>query len=405
MTIKIKTIVSALVLAVAAAPVLAQKAVGISDRVIRIGVINDRSGFLMDVTGEGSVVAARLAAEEFKNTIQGAPIEFVIGDHLNKPDVGSAMARKFFDIDKGDVIVDIGPSNVSFAIVSLANERGKVVLTNSASSDFTGKACTRYSAQWNYNTYSNTKAAAVAALKEGLDTWFLIVADYSFGHSLSANLREQLAHRGGKVLGEVKVPVGTADFTSYLLQAQASGAKAVGLLNAGADVVTAVKQAAELNLRQKQTLVGLTINVPEIEALGLDVAQGMLMVSTFEWARNKATRDWTKRFVDRFGKLPSANQAAVYSQVKHYLRAVQAAGTDDAATVMAKMRELPVQDAFAENGRLREDGQMLHDIYVVRTKKPSESTEKGDYFQIVQTVPGEQAFQSLAESECPLIKK
>ncbi|MDB5873301.1 MAG: transporter permease [Ramlibacter sp.] len=403
MVLSIQRLLAASLIA-ACAGALAQPA-GISDRAIRIGVINDRSGPYMDATGEGSVVAARLAAEEFKNSINGAPIEILFGDHLNKPDVGSAMARKWFDNDKVDVIVDIGPSNVGFAIVSLGNERGKMVLTNSASSDFTGKACTKYSAQWNYNTFSNSKAMAAAAVKEGLDTWFLIVADYSFGHSMSADLRRELAPRGAKILGEVKVPLNTPDFTSYLLQAQASGAKAIGLAIAGQDVVTTVKQAAELNIQKKQTLVGLTVNVSEIEALGLETAQGLLVVSTFEWNRNKVTRDWTKRFTDKFTKLPTANQAAVYSQVKHYLRAVQATGTDEPGAVMAKMRELPVQDAFAENGRLREDGQMLHDIYVARTKKPSESTAKGDYFQVIQVVPGEQAFASLADTACPLVKK
>ena len=315
------------------------------------------------------------------------------------------MARKWFDADKVDMIADIGPSNVGFAIVSLANERGKVVLTNSASSDFTGKACTKYSAQWNYNTFSNSKAMAAAAVKEGLDTWFLIVADYSFGHSMAAELRKELTPLGAKILGEVKVPLNTPDFTSYLLQAQASGAKAIGLAIAGADVATSVKQAAELRLSPKQKLVGLTVNVSEIEEVGLEAAQGLLVVSTFEWNRNEVTRAWTKRFMAKFGKLPTANQAAVYSEVKHYLQAVQATGSDDAATVMAKMRELPVQDAFAETGKLREDGQMVHDIYIERVKKPSESNSKGDYFDIVQVVPGEQAFGTLADSACPLVKK
>ena len=404
MAVSFRVLWGTILLATCSVCAIAQPA-GISDKVIRIGVINDRSGVYMDVTGEGSVVAARLAADEFKNNILGAPIEILFGDHLNKPDVGSAMVRKWFDSDKVDMIADIGPSNVGFAIATLGNERGKVVLTNSASSDFTGKACTRYTAQWNYNTFSNSKAMAAAATKEGLDTWFIIIADYSFGHSMASDLRKELTPRGAKILGEVKVPLSTPDFTSYLLQAQASGAKAIGLAIAGADVVTAVKQAAELKIPPKQTLVGLTVNVSEIEALGLETAQGLLVVSTFEWNRNQVTRDWTKRFTDKFGKLPTANQAAVYSQVKHYLRAVQATGSDSAAIVMAKMRELPVQDAFAENGRLREDGQMLHDIYVARAKKPSESKFKGDYFTVVQAVPGEQAFGSLADSACPLLKK
>lgn len=404
MTLCARTTIGAFLIATAACA-MAQPTAGFSDHVIRIGVINDRSGVYMDATGEGSVVAARLAAEEFKNNIAGTPIEIVFADHLNKPDVGSAIARKWFDTDKVDMIADIGPSNVGFAISTLGNERGKIVLTNSASSDFTGKACAKYTAQWNYNTYSNSKAMAAAASKEGLDSWFLIIADYSFGQSMAAELRKELTPRGAKILGEVKVPLNTPDFTSYLLQAQASGAKAIGLAIAGADVVTAVKQAAELKIPQKQTLVGLTVNVSEIDALGLETAQGLLVVSTFEWNRNQVTRDWTKRFMDKFGKLPTANQAAVYSQVKHYLRAVQATGSDSAPIVMAKMRELPVQDAFAENGKLREDGQMLHDIYVARAKKPSESKSKGDYFDVVQAVPGDQAFASLSDSACPLVKK
>ncbi|MEH2476565.1 branched-chain amino acid transport system substrate-binding protein [Nitrobacteraceae bacterium AZCC 2161] len=373
---------------------------------IKIGVLNDRSGPYADAAGEGSAVAARMAAEEFGNTILGVPVEILVGDHMGKVDVGALITRKWFDTENVDVVADIANSGVGFAVVNLAKERNKIVLNNSASSDFTGKACSSTAVQWSYNTYANGNAFSAAMKRAGLDSIFTIGVDYAYGRMLGADFKRFVEKSGSTLVGEVWHPLNTADFSSFLLQAQASKAKAVALADSGADLVGILKQADEFRIGKQQTLVVLaSINLSEIEALGLPIAQGLMTMSAFEWNRTDESRRWTKNFVARTGKIPTADQAATYSEVKHYLKAVAAARSLDTATVLAKMRELPVNDAFAANGRLREDGQMVHDLYLVRVKKPSESTEKGDYISIVQELPGDEIFQSLAESACPLLKK
>jgi branched-chain amino acid transport system substrate-binding protein len=373
---------------------------------IKIGVLNDRSGPYADAAGEGSAVAARMAAEEFGNTILGVPVEILVGDHMGKVDVGALITRKWFDTENVDVVADIANSGVGFAVVNLAKERNKIVLNNSASSDFTGKACSSTAVQWSYNTYANGNAFSAAMKRAGLDSIFTIGVDYAYGRMLGADFKRFVEKSGSTLVGEAWHPLNTADFSSFLLQAQASKAKAVALADSGADLVGILKQADEFRIGKQQTLVVLaSINLSEIEALGLPIAQGLMTMSAFEWNRTDESRRWTKNFVARTGKIPTADQAATYSEVKHYLKAVAAARSLDTATVLAKMRELPVNDAFAANGRLREDGQMVHDLYLVRVKKPSESTEKGDYVSIVQELPGDEIFQSLAESACPLLKK
>jgi branched-chain amino acid transport system substrate-binding protein len=373
---------------------------------IKIGVLNDRSGAYADATGEGSAVAARMAAEEFGNTILGQPVEIVVGDHMGKVDLGALVARKWFDAENVDVVVDIANSGVGVAVVNLARERNKLVLNNSASSDFTGKNCSPTAVQWSYNTYANSNALSSAMKRAGLDSIFLIGADYAFGKALGADFKRFGEKVGNVVVGEAWHPLNTMDFSSFVLQAQNSKAKAIGLANSGNDLVNIIKQAHEFQVDKTQTLVVLTsINLSEIEAMGLSTAQGLLTMSAFEWTKTDESRRWTKAFVARTGKLPTADQAATYSEVKHYLRAVAAAGSLDTSTVLAKMRELPVSDAYATKGRLREDGQMIHDLYLVKVKSPSEMTEKGDYLTIVQELPGEDVFQTLAESTCPLVKK
>lgn len=398
----------ALGLLVAASPVGAQTG-AFSDGVIRIGVLNDRAGPYSDATGEGSVVAVRLAAEDFGNAIAGVPIEIVVGDHQGKPDVGVVAARRWFDTEKVDAISDIASSGVGFAVNELAAERGRVLLNNSASSDFTGKACKPLSVQWNYNSYANTNAVVSAVMGEGgRDTWFIIAPDYAYGQAQAADVRRFVEGKGGKVVGSVAHPVGGADFSSYLLQAQSSGAKVIALANSANDLVNTVKQAREFGVGQdgKQALVVVSaVNLTEIDALGLEPVQGLLFLSTFEWNRTPESRAWTERFVKKMGRLPSQNQAAAYSGAHHYLAAIKAAGTDEPRKVMEQMRAMPVRDAYAENGQVREDGQMVHDLYLVRAKKPSESKEKGDYFTLVKTFAGADSFQPLSASACPAVKK
>ena len=373
---------------------------------VKIGVLNDRSGPYADATGEGSAVAARMAVEEVGGKVLGQPIEIIVGDHTGKADLGALIARKWFDEENVDVIADIAASGVGLAVVGVAKERNKIVLNNSASSDFTGKACTPTSVQWSYNTYANSNALADGLKRAGLDSVFTIFVDYAYGKSLAAGVKQFVEANGGKVVGEVAHPLNTMDFSSYLLQAQSSGAKAVALADSGADLVSIIKQANEFGLPQKQTLVvAAAINLTEVESLGLPIAQGLLSTSAFEWTKTDESRAWTKEFVKRVGKFPTADQAATYSEIKHYLKAVAAAHSLDAPVVMAKMRELPINDMFATNGHLREDGQMVHNLYLVRVKKPEESKEKGDDLAIIQDIPGDEIFQTLAQSACPLLKK
>jgi branched-chain amino acid transport system substrate-binding protein len=376
-----------------------------SDGVIKIGVLNDRSGAYADLGGEGSVIAAKMAAEEFGSAIGGVPIEIVSADHQNKPDIGLGIARHWFDTEKVDAVADISNSGVGFAVTALAKERNKIILNASASSDFTGKACTRTSFQWVYSSYTNGYGLARAITAQGLDSWFLVTVDYSFGHAFSADIRRAVEAGGGKVKGEVRHPLNTADFGSLLLQAQASGAKVVALANAGADMTTAVKQASEFGITRSQTLVAPTVFLTDVDAMGLAVAQGLQFVTAFYWDRDDASRAWSKKFFQRHGRMPTMTQAGVYSAVRHYLLAVKAAGSDDGLTVAAKMRELPVADAFTAHGEVRADGQFLHDMYIARVKRPSASKGRWDYYDIVATIHAAQAFRPMSEGSCELVSR
>jgi branched-chain amino acid transport system substrate-binding protein len=379
--------------------------VGALGRSIRIGVLNDRSGPYADVTGEGSAVAARMAAEEFNNKIDGAPIEILVGDHMNKPDIGANIARRWFETDQVDAIADVANSGVGFAVAALAKERNKIFLNNSGSLDFTGKACSPTSIQWAFNTYAVAKSLAAALLKEKLDRWFIVGADYAFSRSLAASLRQFAEAGGGKVVGEVFHPLNTADFASYLLQAQSSGANVIVTANSGSDLVTMIKQAAEFGIMKTHKVALATpINLAEIEGLGPDLAQGLLSTSAFEWTRSQRSREWTKQFVALTGKLPNADQAATYSAVRAYLQAIASAKTLDATKVVGRMRESVVDDAYANQAYLRSDGQFIHDLFLVRLKSTSESTEKGDYTTILQTLKGGDVYQPLSQSECVAAK-
>lgn len=375
----------------------------ISDGIVKIGVLNDRSGPYADLTGEGSVVAARMAAEEMGGAVRGARIEIVSGDHQNKADVGAAIARKWLDTEKVDAVADMSNSAVGLAVVALAGDRKKIVLNASGSSVFTGKACTPTSFQIAYNSYTNAYGLADAVTKRGTNTWFLITVDYAFGHALAADIRSAVKANGGKVLGEVRHPVNNSDFSSFLLNAQSSGAKAIALANGGSDFSNSLKQAVEFGITNGQVVVAPTVFLTDVNALGLSTAQGLQFVTAFYWDRDDASRSWSKRFFERHGSMPTMSQASVYWGTLHYLRAIEAAGTDDGPTVAAKMREMPVGVPFAA-GQVRTDGQFIHDMYLVQVKKPAESQRKWDFYNVIATVPGEQAFRSLKDSECPLVK-
>lgn len=376
----------------------------ISDNVIRIGILNDRSGAYADLGGEGSVVAAKMAAEEFGNSIDGVPIEILSADHQNKPDIGLGIVRRWFDTEKVDAVADISNSGVGFAVTALAKERNKIILNASASSDFTGKACTRTSFQWVYTSYTNGHGLARALTAQKLDSWFLITVDYSFGHAFAADMRRAVTNGGGKVVGEVRHPLNTADFSSVLLQAQASGAKVIALANAGADMTNSVKQAAEFGITRNQTLVAPTVFLTDVDAMGLASAQNLQFMTAFYWDRDAESRAWANKFFEKVGRMPTMTQAGIYSAVRHYLRSVQAAKSDDGLAVAGKIRELPVADAFA-HGTVRADGQFVHDMYLARVKKPAASSRRWDYYDIVATIPADQAFRPLNEGGCELVSQ
>jgi branched-chain amino acid transport system substrate-binding protein len=376
----------------------------ISDDVVRIGVLNDQSGLYADLGGPGTVVAARMAVEDAGGAVLGKPIEIVFADHQNKPDVGAAVARQWFDTGKVDMAIGFDNSAVALAVEQLAAERNRIAIAGAVGSTaFTGKSCTPTEASWIYDSYALTTSLAKSMVAEGLDTWFFITVDYAFGHSMEADAASAVQAAGGKVLGSVRHPLNTSDFSSYLLQAQASGAKVVVLANGGGDMVNATKQANEFGLTKNQTMVSLLVFISDVHSMELKAAQGLKFVTAFYWDRDEQTRVWSKRFFARHGRMPTMAQASAYSAIRHYIGAIATAGTDEARAVMARMREMPVNDFYARNGRLREDGRLVHDMYFAQVKKPSESTGPWDYFNLLGVVPGDQAFRPLAEGGCPLV--
>lgn len=379
----------------------------VSDDLVRIGVLNDQSGLYADLGGPGSVVAARMAVEDFGGNVLGKPVEIVVADHQNKADIGAAIARRWFDAEKVDMAIGFDNSSVALAVERLAAEHDRIAIAGAVGSTaFTGKACTPTEASWLYDSYALTTSLARSVVAEGRDTWFFVTVDYAFGHSLEADATAAVLAAGGKVVGGVRHPLNTADFSSYLLQAQASGAKVVALANGGGDMINAIKQAREFGLtRGGQTVVSLLVFISDVHSMGLQTAQGLKFATAFYWDRDEESRAWSKRFMARHGKMPTMAQAGVYSAIRHYLKAIDAAGTDEAKTVMAKMRELPVSDFYAKNARLREDGRLVHDMYFAEVKKPSESKEPWDDYNILGTIPGATAFRSLADGGCPLAQR
>jgi branched-chain amino acid transport system substrate-binding protein len=379
----------------------------VSDDVVKIGVLNDQSGPYADLSGPGSVIAARMAVEDFGGTVLGKPIEVVSANHLNKADVGANIAREWFDTGKVDVVVDISNSAVGLAVQQIAREKNRVVIAAAVgTSDFTGKSCSATSISWLYDSYALSNSLVKSVVESGLKSWFFITVDYAFGQSMQADATSALLSSGGKVVGSVRHPINTSDFSSYLLQAQSSGAKVVLFANGGADLINGLKQAGEFGLaRRGQTLVTPLMFLTDVKTVGLDAAQGLRFVTAFYWDRNDEARQWSKRFFERHKAMPTMVQAGIYSAVHHYLEAIKAAQTDEAQAVVAKMRATPVNDFYAKNGQIRADGRLVHDMYLVEVKKPSESHAPWDFYKIVRTIPGAQAFRPVEESGCPLVKK
>jgi branched-chain amino acid transport system substrate-binding protein len=379
----------------------------VSDDVVRIGVLNDQSNVYADLGGPGSVIAARMAIDDVGGKVLGKPIDMVVADHQSKADIGASIARQWFDSDKVDMVIGFDNSSVALAVEQVAFQKNRIAIAGAiGTTAFTGKACTPNEAAWVYDAYALTNTLARSVVKRGQDTWFFITVDYSLGHSLEADATSAVAASGGKVLGSVRHPLNTADFSAYLLQAQASGAKVVALANAGGDMTNATKQANEFGLtRTGQTVVSLLTFITDVHSVGLRAAQGLTFVTAFYWDRDDESRAWSKRFFEVHKRMPTMAQAAVYSAIRHYLGAIEAAGTDEAKAVMAKMREIPVNDFYAKNGKVREDGRMVHDMYFVQVKTPEESTGPWDYYKILSTIPGDQAFRPLDEGGCPLVKQ
>lgn len=406
MRIRIAGIVLGMALA-AAAPAPAQQIKG-SGGPLRIGVLTDMSGVFSDISGPGAVTAVKMAVEDFGGKVLGRPIEVLAADHQNKADVAAGIAREWFDRQGVDMAADLMNSAAALAVMELARERNRIAIVNGAStSAITNEKCTPNSVHYTWDTYALAKGTTQAVVKRGGDTWFLLVADYAYGHQLAHDATGFITAAGGHVVGEVRHPINTTDFSSFLLQAQGSGARIIGLANGGSDTINAIKTAAEFGIGKsgRQQLAGLAINLNDTRALGLEAAQGLLLTEAFYWDRDDQTRAWSKRFFQRFGKMPTSTQAGDYSSTMHYLQAVEAVGTDAAPAVMAKMREMPIHDFFARNGKIRIDGRMVHDMYLAQVKKPSESHYDWDYYKILATIPGDEAFRPLSESACPLVKR
>jgi branched-chain amino acid transport system substrate-binding protein len=379
----------------------------ISDDVVKIGIMNDQSGVYEDITGMKAVEAAKMAVEDFGGTVLGKKIEIVTANHQNKTDVATAIGRKWIETEQVDAIADVTGSGIALAVNELLRDKNRVMIAASAAtSDLTGKACSPTSVQFSYDTYALAKSTGTETLKQGGDTWFFITADYAFGQALERDTTKFVEQGGGKVLGSVRAPLGTTDYSSFLLQAQSSKAKIVGLATAGGDTINAIKQASEFGIqRGGQRLGGLLIYINDVEALGLNAAQGLVLTTSFYWDLNDETRAWTKRFLDRTGgqRPPNMLQAGLYSGVLHYLQAVKAAGTDEAKAVSKKMRELPVNDFYNKNVELREDGRVLHDMYLVQVKSPQESKYKFDDYKVLSKLPGKDAYRPMSEGGCPFV--
>lgn len=402
---KLQALVAAMALAVGSTTAGAQTQ--ISDGVVKIGVLTDMSGQFSHESGKGSVTAVQMAVEDFGGKVNGLPIEVVVADHLNKPDVALAKAREWYGSQKVDMIANLINSAIALGVANVAKDRNKIAIVNgSGSSRLTNDSCTPNSIHYAYDTYALANGTVRALVDKGLDSWYILTADYAFGHALEGDAIAMLKSRNGKLVGTLRYPIESNDLSSFLLRAQDSKAKVIALAGSGSTFVNAVKAARDFGISSGgQSIAGLLVWLTDVHAIGLPTAQGMVLTEAFYWDRDEKTREWSKKFFDRMKRMPHKGDAGDYSSTMHYLKAIQAAGTDDAAAVMAKMKELPINDFFATNGRIRDDGRMVHDMYVYEVKKPSESKYAWDYYKLVATIPAQEAFRPLSESSCPLVKK
>jgi branched-chain amino acid transport system substrate-binding protein len=386
----------------------AGKAVAQAVKPVRIGVLTDLSGPLADLSGRGSVEAVKMAVADFGASVLGRPVEVLSADHQNKAEVGAQIANDWYDNQNVEMIIDLPNSSVLLAVQEIARRKNKVVIaTAGASSDFTGKNCSPNGVHWIYDTYSLAAGTGRAVVKQGGDTWYFLTSDYAFGHSLERDTAKVVSAAGGKVLGEARHPLNTSDMSAFLLQAQSSNAKIIGLANSGADLVNTLKQASEFGITQggKQKLAGLLIFITDIHSLGLQTTQGLLLTSAFYWDQNNGTRAFSKRFFQRINRMPTMVHAGNYGAVMHYLNAIKNAGSADAPKVMNVMKTTPINDFMTRNGRIREDGRVLRDMYLFEVKKPGESKGPWDYYKQLSVIPAAEATRPLSESMCPLIRR
>jgi branched-chain amino acid transport system substrate-binding protein len=373
---------------------------------VKIGILNDQSGVYADYGGKYSLEGAKMAIEDFGGSVLGQKIEIVSADHQNKPDLATSIARRWYEVEGVDMITELTTSSVALAVQELSKEKKKIdIVVGAATSRITGDACTPYGFHWAYDTRALAVGTGGALVKAGGDTWFFLTADYAFGYALEKDTSTIVTQNGGKVVGSVRVPLNSSDFSSFLLQAQSSKAKIIGLANAGLDTTNSIKQAAEFGIvRGGQKLAGLLMTLAEVHGLGLEAAQGLVLTEGFYWDQNDRTRAFAERFIKRTGRMPSMIHAGTYSATLQYLKAVKAAGTKDSDAVAKKLKELPVNDAFTDNGKVLENGRMVHDLYLFEVKKPSESKKPWDYYKQIAVVPGDKAFFAAKESGCPLTK-
>ncbi|MBZ9726527.1 ABC transporter substrate-binding protein [Mesorhizobium sp. CO1-1-11] len=396
---KLRHVVSAALLAATTIPASAAE---ISDGKVKIGILNDQSGVYADFGGKWSVEAAKMAVEDFGGKVQGAPVEIISADHQNKPDIASNIARQWYDTEQVDAIMELTTSSVALAVQGISKEKKKIdIVTGAATTDLTGKQCSPYGFHWAYDTHSQAVGTGGSLVQQGGDSWFFVTVDYAFGYSLKEQTAKFVESHGGKVLGEVRYPLGATDYSSFLLQAQSSGAKVIGLANAGLDTSNSIKQAAEFGIVQGgQRLAALLFTLAEVHGLGLQAAQGVVLTEGYYWDRDDKSREFGQRFFKRTNRMPNMIQAATYSAVTQYLKAIDKAGTDETEAVAKQLHALPVDDAVITGGKVQADGNMVHDMYLYQVKAPSESSKDWDYYKYLATIPGKEAFLSEKDSGC-----
>jgi branched-chain amino acid transport system substrate-binding protein len=398
-----KTILTPLAVFLASSAAFAQSA---SDGKVKIGILNDQSGVYADFGGKSSVEAAKMAVEDFGGKVLGVPVEIVDADHQNKPDIASNIARQWYDTQQVDAIMELTTSSVALAVQAIGKEKKKVnIVTGAATTDLTGKACSPYGFHWAYDTHALAVGTGGALVKQGGDSWFFLTADYAFGYSLEQQTSDFVKSSGGKVVGAVRHPLASTDFSSFLLQAQSSGAKVIGLANAGLDTANAIKQAAEFGIVQGgQSLAALLFTLAEVHGLGLEAAQGLTLTEGYYWNLDDKSREFAKKFFARTKRMPNMVHSGTYSAVSQYLKAIEKAGTDETDAVAKTLHELPIDDFFARNGTVAKNGRMIHDMYLLQVKKPADSKEPWDYFNVLATIPGKEAYMDPAKSGCELVK-